>query len=220
MSVRERHQRERAARREAILSAAARVFAIHGLDGATIEMIAREAEVAVGTIYLYFCSRDELFLTLMVDRISELRDRYREIQAQGLAPIDELRTMARAYIDYLSSSRGLFVAQLSVAFSKLPARFARAEELDRYRALSEVGREGFQLWRESVARVFAHDAAVMATMMWATLNGSFLLSGDDDFFRDLTGQDPTSLLAGVFDFQLDALVGRRPDNRSGVRSIE
>jgi AcrR family transcriptional regulator len=51
MSVRERHRRERAARREAILAAAVKVFAEHGLEGATVEMVARQAEVAVGTIY-------------------------------------------------------------------------------------------------------------------------------------------------------------------------
>jgi len=54
MSVQERHRRERRARGQAILAGAATVFAKHGLEGATIEMVAREAEVAVGTIYLYW----------------------------------------------------------------------------------------------------------------------------------------------------------------------
>ncbi|MGH7933878.1 MAG: hypothetical protein ACREQN_12045, partial [Candidatus Binataceae bacterium] len=42
------------------------------------------------------------------------------------------------------------------------------------------------------------------TVMWATLNGAFLLSGDQEFFRDVTGLDATSLLNDVFDFQLAA----------------
>ena len=68
MSVQERHRRERHARGQAILTAAAKVFAKHGLEGATIEMVAREAEVAVGTIYLYYSSRDDLYLNLIADR--------------------------------------------------------------------------------------------------------------------------------------------------------
>ena len=54
MSVQERKRRERSARRQTILEAAASVFAKHGLESATIEMVAQQAEVAVGTIYLYF----------------------------------------------------------------------------------------------------------------------------------------------------------------------
>ncbi|MGH7935182.1 MAG: TetR/AcrR family transcriptional regulator, partial [Candidatus Binataceae bacterium] len=171
MSVRDRHQRERLARRGAILAAAMSVFAAHGLDGATIEMIARQAEVAVGTIYLYFSSRDELFLTLMVDWVGGLRDRYAEIQARALDPLEELRAMAGAYIEYLDRSRGLFVAQLSVSFSKLPTRLGRKEELDRFEEMRTLGRECFRLWADSVARVFdgytgaRGGAATLSTVM-------------------------------------------------------
>ena len=99
MSVQERKRRERRARRQTILEAAASVFAKHGLESATIEMVARKAEVAVGTIYLYFSSRDDLFLQLTADRIEELTERYATIQASGLEPLAELRTLARAYIE-------------------------------------------------------------------------------------------------------------------------
>src|SRR3984893_18852025 len=62
VSVRERKERERIARRETILAAAAQVFAAQGVERAPVEMVARQAEVALGTIYLYFFSRDDLFL--------------------------------------------------------------------------------------------------------------------------------------------------------------
>jgi AcrR family transcriptional regulator len=84
MSIKERHQREHKARREAILVAAARVFARQGLEGVTIEMVAREAEVAVGTIYLYFSSQDDLYLNLVVEQILQLRSRY--IENPGAPP--------------------------------------------------------------------------------------------------------------------------------------
>ncbi|HZY59859.1 MAG TPA: helix-turn-helix domain-containing protein, partial [Candidatus Binataceae bacterium] len=90
MSAAQRHQREREARGRAIMAAAARVFARRGLEGATIEMVAREAEVAVGTIYLYFSSRDDLFLQLTADRIEELTGRYAAIQSSAMEPLEEL----------------------------------------------------------------------------------------------------------------------------------
>ena len=90
----------------------------HGLESATIEMVAREAEVAVGTIYLYFHSRDDLFLQLTADRVEELTARYADIQASGVEPLAELRTMARAYIDYLNKSRELFLIHQSVGYAQ------------------------------------------------------------------------------------------------------
>jgi AcrR family transcriptional regulator len=212
VSVRERKQRERRARREAILAAAAKVFAAHGLDGATVEMVARQAEVAVGTIYLYFCSRDDLFLSLMAERIGRLRAHYLEIGARGLAAADEVRVIGAAYLDYLKESRGLFLAQLAVDFGKLPMRLSRPQELERFEQVRALGRECFNLWRDAVGRLLSGagqaepcaDATRAATVIWAALNGAFLLTGDEEIFRDVTGIEAAGLLEQTFEFQLAA----------------
>jgi len=212
MSVRERKERERLARREAILAAAAQVFAAYGVDGATVEMVARQAEVAVGTIYLYFFSRDDLFVSLMAERIGRLRARYLEIHARGLKPIDELREIGNAYFDYLRESRGLFLAQLSVTFSKLSLRLTRDEELEHFERVRQLGRECFNLYRDSVkrmldatgARTSRADATRAATVIWAALNGAFLLMDDVKIFRDITGLEAARLLEETFEFQIAA----------------
>jgi len=69
-SRRKRHQN---ARREQIVSAAARVFAEKGYHRATTQDIAQEAEVSEGTIYNYFTSKDELLLAI-VNRLGDLQD--------------------------------------------------------------------------------------------------------------------------------------------------
>ncbi len=213
MSVRERHQRERAARREAILAAAAKVFADHGLEGATVEMVAREAEVAVGTIYLYFHSRDDLFLSLMAQRIGKLRNRYVEILARRLLPADQVRAIGSAYIDHFNESRGLFLAQLAVTLSQMPKRLARSEELERFEEVRRLFRECFGMWRDSVARLLgkarapdsAAEATRAATVTWAALNGAFLLLGDEKILRDVTGLETSRLLKETFEFQIAAV---------------
>jgi AcrR family transcriptional regulator len=212
MSVRERKERERLARRETILAAAAQVFARHGVEGATVEMVARQAEVAVGTIYRYFFSRDDLFLSLMAARIGRLRERYREIHARALKPLDELRAIGKAYFDYLRESRGLFLAQFSVTFSKLPLRLARDEELEHFEQVRRLSRECFGLYRDSVRRMLNAagarnsdaDATRTATAIWAALNGAFLLMHDEEIFRDITGLEAARLLEETFEFQIAA----------------
>jgi AcrR family transcriptional regulator len=175
-------------------------------------MVARQAEVAVGTIYLYFFSRDDLFVSLMAERIGRLRVRYLEIHARGLKPLDELRAIGGAYFDHLRESRGLFLAQLSVTFSKLSLRLSRAEELEHFELVRRLGRECFDLYRDSVkrwlnasgARTSDADATRTATVIWAALNGAFLLMDDVKIFRDITGLEVSRLLEETFEFQLAA----------------
>jgi AcrR family transcriptional regulator len=60
-----RKEREREARREAILDAAARVFARKGFHAATLDEIAVEAELAKGTLYNYYEDKQDLFTSLI-----------------------------------------------------------------------------------------------------------------------------------------------------------
>ncbi len=60
-NLRARHAQER---RRAILEAAARVFSRKGFERATTREIAQEADIAEGTIYNYFASKDQLVVAL------------------------------------------------------------------------------------------------------------------------------------------------------------
>ena len=64
MGTRERKEREKLLRKHSILNAAEKIFFKRGLESITIEEIAEEAELAKGTIYRYFQSKDELILAI------------------------------------------------------------------------------------------------------------------------------------------------------------
>ena len=66
-AVKERRQEEKRIRREAILAAAKRVYSAKGFLAATIEDIAAEARVSVGTIYLYYQSKEDLYVSLLFE---------------------------------------------------------------------------------------------------------------------------------------------------------
>jgi len=55
-------------KREAIIDAAIEAFGAGGLDGATVDEIARRAGIAKGTVYLYFKSREEIFTSILRER--------------------------------------------------------------------------------------------------------------------------------------------------------
>ena len=67
MGIQERKEREKGRRRQQIMIAAKRIFSLKGFNKATMEDIANEAELSPGTLYLYFKSKEEMFLFL-IDR--------------------------------------------------------------------------------------------------------------------------------------------------------
>lgn len=89
----------RAGTRETILQAALRLFAQHGYGSTTTRMIAQEAGVAEGTIYIYFrTKRDLLFALLERASLPVLRD----IFANAVVTSDEavLKSLLRDRLEF------------------------------------------------------------------------------------------------------------------------
>lgn len=69
-NAQERKAQERQARRRRIQEAARSVFTERGYAGASIELIARAAQLSVGAIYLYFRSKEDLYVSLIEDTLT------------------------------------------------------------------------------------------------------------------------------------------------------
>jgi AcrR family transcriptional regulator len=69
-NAQERKAQERQARRRRIQEAARTVFTERGYAGASIELIARAAQLSVGAIYLYFRSKEDLYVSLVEDTLT------------------------------------------------------------------------------------------------------------------------------------------------------
>lgn len=69
---------DKEAKKIALIEAAARVFARDGFAGTKMAQVAREADVGKGTLYEYFESKDELFLSVCQDCVAwpEASDRF------------------------------------------------------------------------------------------------------------------------------------------------
>jgi AcrR family transcriptional regulator len=72
-------------RRREILEAATRLFRERGFDETAVQAIAAEAEVAAGTVYLYFPSKDSILVSLQAEFEAGLLDRFAEIAAAVIA---------------------------------------------------------------------------------------------------------------------------------------
>ena len=82
-------------RRQAILDAALQLFQETSYEAVNIAGVAEKADIAKGTIYLYFKTKEELFLALLAQEFEawfdEADDLLKEIQTtQGICTVDEL----------------------------------------------------------------------------------------------------------------------------------
>src|SRR5260221_7539994 len=182
VDVRERRRAENDARGARIMTAAARVFARRGVENATMEMIAREANVAVGTIYLHFASRDEVYLNLCAERGAQLGAGYREVIARGLKPLDEICALAQVYIEYLHESADPILLSEPTPYYEIRKRLRRSSEIRAFDRGSEIRQEVFRLFEGGVKRAF--DSGPISDPLgptgvtvagWSILNGAFIV---------------------------------------------
>jgi AcrR family transcriptional regulator len=95
MGTAERRDREKQQRRQLILKAARELFWERGFAGTTMPDVAREVELAPGTLYLYFPSKDALYAELLIEGYDQLLAELRRCVRAKTAP----RRQAEALVD-------------------------------------------------------------------------------------------------------------------------
>ncbi|GHV26215.1 hypothetical protein FACS18948_1400 [Clostridia bacterium] len=101
-------------KRQRILDAASHEFGVNGLSGANFSNIIKEANIARGSIYQYFTSKEDLYIYIF--------DRLRADRAEYVKPAFELYKQA-PFIDffeqfYLRDSRYLLMNPLHIELGK------------------------------------------------------------------------------------------------------
>jgi AcrR family transcriptional regulator len=94
--------------RERVLEAAKAVFSAGGPD-ASLEAVAREAGVGIGTLYRHFPTREALYEAVYrreVDQLSELAE---ELRSEA-APVEALRRWLRANVEFVATKKGMATA--------------------------------------------------------------------------------------------------------------
>ncbi len=82
----ERKTADRQARRQRIQQAAREVFAEHGYAKTSIEKVARRASLSVGAIYLYFRSKEDLYISLLEETLYSFSTEFQRIASQSELP--------------------------------------------------------------------------------------------------------------------------------------
>ncbi len=108
MGLKERKEREKQARRRQIIDAARSLLFEKGLQATSINQIAKRAELAVGTIYFYYSSKEELFAELQEEGLKLLMETIQQASTTTTDPRKRLRSMAMAYYDFSNAHKDYF----------------------------------------------------------------------------------------------------------------
>ena len=131
-------------KRERILEAAERVFAKKGFHSARVSDIAREADVADGTIYIYFESKEDLILSIFKEKIGAWIDELKKKLEACKSAKEKLRVIVDTHFRTLYENPHLAqIVQIELRACSAFMRGGSAPEMKRYlKVIEEVLREG------------------------------------------------------------------------------
>ncbi|MFZ6799470.1 TetR/AcrR family transcriptional regulator [Undibacterium sp. Di24W] len=175
-----RWERRKDARPQELLDAALDHFVARGFAATRLDDVAKSAGVSKGTLYLYFCSKEELFKAVVRESIVPLIGEAEEVIEQFTGTSEDLfRNLMRTWWDNVGASKLSGLPKLMMAeagnFPEL-ARFYQEEVVDRGENLvANVLKRGIvrgevrQLDLEIAPRMIT--APMIMMMMWKHSSG-------------------------------------------------
>lgn len=173
------------AAREAILAAAASVFAVHGFEGSSLRRIAEEAGVPHTLVLYHFRTKDRLWRHCVERLFSAFDIVMSHRVAEGRSALERLRTFTRNFV--LTTARQpdlhrMMIAegrQVSARLKWLASRFVKPA-FERFSALAEAAMDAGAVPRQDPGLLFyallglgAHHFAVPAEVRLVTGRNPF-----------------------------------------------
>ena len=193
MGIQERKEREKERRRQQIIVAAKRVFSDKGFNKATMEDIAKEAELSPGTLYLYFKNKEELYASLSLRILQYLHIRVTHVNKDTtLEPEKKLPALMDAMYDVYDFDPLIIINMFHLQSSETLKNLSETM-LEEIKDLSQKSIGAIaKIFEEGIAHgiyVDRHPVA-LADIFWSMFSGVVLweaskkiISADKDYLK-------------------------------------
>ncbi|MCX5798293.1 MAG: TetR/AcrR family transcriptional regulator [Proteobacteria bacterium] len=94
-----------------ILNAALKIFSEYGYRGASMRMIAHNAKISVGGLYIHFKNKEELCLTLMKKRLGDLSQELKKALEGVKNPVEAITLFITINLEYAKRHKELILTQ-------------------------------------------------------------------------------------------------------------
>jgi len=158
-------------KRNAILDAARTVFSRQGYAGAAVGDVASEAGIAKGTLYLYFKSKEELYLAALARDLGDLAHRARAEMDGAPTLREQILAFLRVRLEYAAANQDFLRIYLA-EYGSLFVKSSLHSEL--CRLSRENSRHIKRLVEQAAARreIRAVEAGPVATALFSIVRGS------------------------------------------------
>ncbi len=103
-----RKSREQEWRRLDILNAAERLFSENGFFKTSMAEIAESSEFAIGTVYQFFKSKDEIYISLIENKMEDYAELMQTRLAEVTSSSEKLQAVIRTKLEYFEQNRNFF----------------------------------------------------------------------------------------------------------------
>lgn len=205
MGVRERREREKEMRRKAIRKAARKLFLTQGFEATTMPAIAAAAELAPGTLYLYFPSKQALYVELLIEGYDLLLERLQAgvlqdapPRAQAEALIDTFMGFAREHPDYFDIIFFVLQGARHMVHDLHAQRLLMDRLLSREHACRAIASEILHRGRPELS---AAERQRKIEAVWAMLAGvvMYFVRDDEKVFQQVAAEAREIIVSAMMD---------------------
>jgi len=217
MGIPERKEREKEARREEILNAAQRVFFQKGVAVSTMDDIAQAAELSKGTLYLYYHSKEELYLAAANRGMDIMAHMFQDASATTDDPIMQIFRVGDAYYRFFREQRDFF---RMFYFYESPEFHAGVSQ----GMLDQCRQQDQKVWavvtapiKRAIDEGLLHlelDPLEVGIMLWSNANGFLrLLDRNESYWKDAMGVDLLQTLRKSSALLLEAMMTEKAQQK-------
>src|SRR4051794_17806120 len=167
MAFKDRRERERAARRELIITTARSLAEAEGWDAVTTRRLSTEIEYSQPVLYKHFAGMEQIADAIAIDGFGELADVIRAARSDAAAAGDELTRIAHAYLDFARDNPAVYDAMFTRATA---LRFASQDTPPQLTAAFAELRQAVDLVADE------QDVDTLTEVLFAALHGLVTLS--------------------------------------------
>ena len=127
-----------------IIRAAIKIFAKNGFYNSRVSEIAKEAQVADGTVYLYFKNKDDILISLFEEEMDRIIQNMKDELEKENNPVEKMRKFARIHLNMVKDDKNLAeVIQVELRqSSKFMREYKNRKFIEYLNIISGVIREG------------------------------------------------------------------------------
>lgn len=206
----QRRAEQKRERREAILDAAESVFGARGAANATMDEIAEAADVSKGTLYLYFKSKDDLFVALTHRPLDEVLGLLSALQEDDrLTGADLIRSMLDTHSSVIRRHR----RKMRFAMASICGDFRPAPDTSALTLYADRVRQVREMYHAAIERGIADgtlradlDPRTTAASLWASMFGATFVRMNAEHFEQLVPESERGHIESIQQHVADLLL--------------